>query len=78
MAEAAITPIHIGINRIPTVDAVISCLASRSGAPIDAREVEYEANQKLLEYAERIAAQHFVLLSAICVQRPRLAFQRKS
>ena len=77
VVEAAITADPHWDQSVPTVDAVISCLASRSGAPIDAREVEYEANQKLLEYAERIAAQHFVLLSAICVQRPRLAFQRE-
>ena len=59
------------------MDGVISCLASRSGAPRDARQVEFEANRKLLEYAERAAARHFVLLSAICVQMPRLAFQRE-
>jgi divinyl chlorophyllide a 8-vinyl-reductase len=56
---------------------VVSCLASRSGAPADAKLVEYEANRRLLTYAERAAVQHFVLLSAICVQIPRLAFQRE-
>ena len=64
-------------QKVPPVDGVISCLASRSGAPRDARQVEFEANRKLLEYAERAAARHFVLLSAICVQMPRLAFQRE-
>ena len=64
-------------QQVPPVDGVISCLASRSGAPRDARQVEFEANRKLLEYAERAAARHFVLLSAICVQMPRLAFQRE-
>lgn len=56
-------------------DAVISCIASRSGAPADAWEVEYRANQHLLAAAMVAGAAHFVLLSAICVQRPRLAFQ---
>ena len=64
-------------SSLPPVEAVISCLASRSGAPLDAREVEYEANCQLLDYAERVGAGHFVLLSAICVQKPRLAFQRE-
>lgn len=54
---------------------VISCIASRSGAPRDARKVDYEANLGLLEAAEAAGAGQFILLSAICVQKPRLAFQ---
>jgi len=65
------------VASLPNTDVVVSCLASRSGAPADARLVEYEANRRLLAYAERTAVQHFVLLSAICVQMPRLAFQRE-
>jgi len=57
--------------------AVMSCIASRSGSPRDARRVDYAANLALLEAAEQAAADHFILLSAICVQRPRLAFQRE-
>ena len=75
--EADITHDAEWDSRLPPVEAVISCLASRSGAPRDAREVEYEANCQLLDYAERVGARHFVLLSAICVQKPRLAFQRE-
>ena len=56
-------------------DAVISCIASRSGAPEDAWQVDCEANKNLLAVGRRQGARHFVLLSAICVQRPRLAFQ---
>ncbi|QFT78855.1 NAD(P)H-binding protein [Erythrobacter sp. THAF29] len=55
--------------------AVISCIASRSGAPKDAHAVDYQANSNLLVAAERAGAEHFILLSAICVQKPRLAFQ---
>ena len=58
-----------------TIDAVVSCIASRNGAPADAWRVDCEANQNLLAAAQRGGARHFVLLSAICVQRPRLAFQ---
>jgi divinyl chlorophyllide a 8-vinyl-reductase len=64
-------------EHIPAFDAVISCLASRSGAPDDAQKVDYEANRRLLACAERHHIRHFVLLSAICVQKPRLAFQRE-
>ena len=77
VVEAAITPDEDWTAPLPETDVVISCLASRSGAPSDARLVEYEANRQLLTYAERGGVQHFVLLSAICVQTPRLAFQRE-
>ncbi|MEM9694320.1 MAG: NAD(P)H-binding protein [Myxococcota bacterium] len=56
--------------------AVVSCLASRSGAPDDAERVDYRANHLLLEQAMQSGASHFLYVSAICVQKPRLAFQR--
>ena len=58
------------------VDAVISCLASRTGVAADAWAVDHQANQNLLAAAQAAGARHFVLLSAICVQRPRVAFQQ--
>lgn len=58
------------------VDAVISCLASRSGSPRDAWRVDHQLNQNLLGVAKSLGARRFVLLSAICVQKPRLAFQQ--
>ncbi|HEX7718859.1 MAG TPA: NAD(P)H-binding protein [Woeseiaceae bacterium] len=58
-------------------DSVISCLASRSGLPDDARRVDYGANSNLLGAARNAGVRRFVLLSAICVQRPRLAFQQE-
>lgn len=57
-------------------DTVISCIASRSGSPKDAQLVDLEANLHLLLGAGAVGAHHFILLSAICVQKPRLAFQR--
>ncbi|MFN3470122.1 MAG: NAD(P)H-binding protein [Novosphingobium sp.] len=59
----------------PPFDAVISCLASRTGAPDDAWAVDHRANLNLLQAAMHNQAAHFVLLSAICVQKPLLAFQ---
>ena len=55
--------------------AVISCLASRTGAPGDADAIDFQANLDVLDAAEAAGAKQFVLLSAICVQKPRLAFQ---
>lgn len=56
-------------------DAVISCIASRTGVADDAWRVDFEANRHLLQAAQTSGAGQFVLLSAICVQKPRLAFQ---
>lgn len=56
-------------------DAVISCLASRTGAPRDAWAIDHQANLNLLSIAKQADVPHFVLLSAICVQKPLLAFQ---
>ncbi len=56
--------------------AVVSCMASRTGAPKDAWAVDYGAHKNVLEAAREAGVEHFVLLSAICVQKPRLAFQQ--
>ena len=57
------------------VDVFISCIASRSGAPKDAHYVDFKLNKLLLEKAKDIKCSQFILLSAICVQKPKLAFQ---
>lgn len=62
----------LGAERL---DAVVSCLATRTGGVRDAWLVEHRANLHALAAAERAGAERFVLLSAICVQKPRLAFQ---
>ncbi len=56
-------------------DALVSCLASRTGAPRDAWAIDHAAHVDALRLAERAGIGRFVLVSAICVQRPRLAFQ---
>ncbi len=56
-------------------DAVVSCMASRSGVPRDAWAVDYRANLDVLGAARAAGCGRFVLLSAICVQKPLLAFQ---
>lgn len=59
------------------VDVVISCIASRSGAPADAWKVDHQANVHLLDASLHAPtpAQHFVMLSAFCVRKPELVFQ---
>ncbi len=56
--------------------AVVSCLASRTGAPADARAVDHQAHSLALREAVAAGVGQFVLLSAICVQKPLLEFQR--
>lgn len=56
-------------------DAVISCMASRTGVPKDAWRVDYQANLHALQIAQDTGVRHFVLLSAMCVQKPQLVFQ---
>jgi divinyl chlorophyllide a 8-vinyl-reductase len=56
-------------------DAVVSCMASRTGAPKDAWAIDDRAHRHVLTAARDAGASHFVLLSAICVQKPKLAFQ---
>lgn len=57
-------------------DAIVSCLASRTGVPRDAWAVDYGMNSTLLKLAQQAGIKQFVLLSAICVQKPLLAFQQ--
>jgi len=57
-------------------DAVVSCMASRTGAPKDAWAVDHLAHSHALKAAKAAGVTKFVLLSAICVQKPRLEFQK--
>jgi len=58
------------------VDVVVSCLASRTGGIKDSWLIDYEATKNALDLGREQGAEHFVLLSAICVQKPLLEFQR--
>ncbi|KAG6435478.1 hypothetical protein SASPL_100352 [Salvia splendens] len=59
-----------------SIDVVVSCLASRSGGVKDSWLIDYEATKNSLVVGRKFGAKHFVLLSAICVQKPLLEFQR--
>jgi divinyl chlorophyllide a 8-vinyl-reductase len=57
-------------------DALVSCLASRTGAPKDAWAIDHQAHVTVLEAARGARISQVVLLSALCVQKPLLAFQQ--
>jgi divinyl chlorophyllide a 8-vinyl-reductase len=57
-------------------DVIVSCLASRTGVPKDAWQIDYQAHANMLDCAKKLGIQQMILLSAICVQKPLLAFQQ--
>ena len=57
-------------------DVLLSCLASRTGAPKDAWAIDHQAHVHALDAARAAGVSHMVLLSAISVQKPLLAFQQ--
>jgi divinyl chlorophyllide a 8-vinyl-reductase len=56
-------------------DVLVSCLASRTGEPKDAWDIDYRAQMLALNAAKHAGVKQVVLLSAICVQKPHLPFQ---
>ena len=56
-------------------DVLVSCLASRTGLPDDAWAIDYRAQVRALHASQAAGVTQVVLLSAICVQKPSLAFQ---
>ena len=57
-------------------DVVMSCLASRTGGKKDSWSIDYEANLNTYIEGKKAGVAHFVMLSAICVQKPILEFQK--
>ncbi len=57
-------------------DVLVSCMASRTGLPHDAWSIDHDAHMHALSAAKSAGVGHMVLLSALCVQKPRLAFQK--
>ncbi|KAG4126601.1 hypothetical protein ERO13_D10G166900v2 [Gossypium hirsutum] len=53
-----------------------SIKSSRTGGVKDSWKIDYEATKNSLVAGKNFGASHFVLLSAICVQKPLLEFQR--
>ncbi len=57
-------------------DAVVSCMASRTGTPRDAWAIDHAAHMNVLSAAKVSGVTQMILLSAICVQKPLLPFQQ--
>lgn len=57
-------------------DVVVSCLTSRTGGVKDSWNIDYQATRNALDAGLAAGAKQFLLLSAICVQKPLLEFQR--
>jgi divinyl chlorophyllide a 8-vinyl-reductase len=57
-------------------DALVSCLASRTGVKRDAWAIDHRAHVEALRVAQNVGVKHVILLSAICVQKPLLSFQK--
>jgi divinyl chlorophyllide a 8-vinyl-reductase len=57
-------------------DVVVSCLTSRNGGIKDSWNIDYQATRNALDAGISAGISQFVLLSAICVQKPMLEFQR--
>ncbi len=56
-------------------DVVVSCIASRTGTPKDAWAIDHDAQLNILTFAQTVGVSQFILLSAICLQKPKLPFQ---
>ncbi|MEO1159513.1 MAG: NAD(P)H-binding protein [Pseudomonadota bacterium] len=56
-------------------DALVSCMTSRTGTPKDTWAIDYKAHADVLTAVMGAGVTQMVLLSAICVQKPQLAFQ---
>ena len=61
-------------SRVPSVDIVVSCLASPSGIEKEVYAIDYQATLNLLNAGRdpSVKARHFVLLSAFCCRNPIL------
>lgn len=57
-------------------DVLVSCLASRTGEPEDSWAIDHDTHMNALALAKGAGVSHMILLSAICVQKPKLAFQK--
>jgi len=57
-------------------DVMVSCLTSRNGGIRDSWNIDYQATRNALDAGISAGISQFVLLSAICVQKPMLEFQR--
>mmetsp|Transcript_90166 Transcript_90166/g.160592 ORF Transcript_90166/g.160592 Transcript_90166/m.160592 type:complete len:467 (+) Transcript_90166:2-1402(+) len=70
---ASLATLHSSLD--PPAQGAVCCLASRSGGRQDSFDIDYQATVNCMEASRKAGLEQFVLLSAVCVQRPILAFQ---
>lgn len=63
-------------QKISSIDVIISCLGSRLGTLEESKEVEFFANSQLLKVGKLFKVKQFILLSAVCVQKPKLQIHK--
>ena len=63
-----------GLYRTSGCGCVVSCLTD--GGRKDSWAIDYQATLNTYQEGKRAGASHYVLLSAICVQKPLLEFQK--
>ena len=62
-------------KKCPEFNVIISCIGSKTGGISDSWNIEYKANYNLLKLGLKRNIDQYILLSAICVQRPKCEFQ---
>lgn len=75
VCDASTLPVAFETDQEYKSTIVVSCLASRTGGIADSDRIDYQATYDVLRAAQVANVRHFVLLSAVCVQKPLLAFQ---
>eukprot|EP00933_Yihiella_yeosuensis_P005786 TRINITY_DN110374_c0_g1_i1.p1 TRINITY_DN110374_c0_g1~~TRINITY_DN110374_c0_g1_i1.p1 ORF type:complete len:472 (-),score=103.87 TRINITY_DN110374_c0_g1_i1:228-1643(-) len=71
--ESSLASLYAALD--PPAQGAVCCLASRSGGREDSFLIDYQATVNCVQASRKAGLEHFVLLSAVCVQKPLLAFQ---
>eukprot|EP00931_Biecheleriopsis_adriatica_P011110 TRINITY_DN112191_c0_g1_i1.p1 TRINITY_DN112191_c0_g1~~TRINITY_DN112191_c0_g1_i1.p1 ORF type:complete len:493 (+),score=104.89 TRINITY_DN112191_c0_g1_i1:46-1479(+) len=71
--EASLASLYASLD--PPAQGAVCCLASRSGGRQDSFDIDFQATVNCVQASRQAGLEHFILLSAVCVQRPILAFQ---
>jgi len=74
-ARSIIADVTKPMENVGKFDVVVSCIASRTGTRKDAWAIDHDAQMNVRKLAQASGVQQFILLSAICVQKPKLPFQ---
>jgi hypothetical protein len=76
MLPVPMLPMQMLPMPIPTLMPMLLLILPPPGGKKDSWLVDYQATKNVLDVAREQGTSHFVLLSAICVQKPLLEFQK--